>query len=228
MIRPARGGGLLLVLMMCACAGSAQKGRDSGLRHGPHDVAVRRAAGGDLEVWYPASCGHRPLPGRPCADGTPDSGTFPLLVYAVAPGGADEDDSSLVTYFASHGYAVAWKPHAWSATAARSAAGTLPFVDSTHSALFSRDSTGAGRGAGTWPITVTAPPGGGLLRAAVSGSRGATMLVFRLPGAGEGRRLSAVVGHRLMDAVLRGWGALGAVTRQLDAMGLSLEKAPAF
>jgi len=105
---------------------------------GPHPVGVRSAdlvdAGRDrrlaVEVWYPATAGHRGrdldaetcdryelLPGLPLVvqdavrDAEPAPGRFPLVVFSHGYGGHRRQSTFLCTHLASHGYVVAATDH---------------------------------------------------------------------------------------------------------------------
>jgi hypothetical protein len=211
--------GLTLVVLLAGggSPGAPQAAGRRGLRSGPHGVAVRE---GSPEVWYPATCTRRPQDRPPCAAATPDSGRFPLLVYVTGRSLADTDDAAAAAYFVSHGYVVVRVPAHGSAVAARAAAATLAFVDSTRSALWRWDED-RGERAGPWHITVTAQRSSGAFAATVTGPDGAHTVALCLP-ASSARRLAVVIGRAFFDAVLRDWGPKpDEIGRRLAALGLT-------
>jgi len=170
----------------------------------------------------------------------PDSGRFPLLLFAPGDGNAVQD-TVLARYFASHGYVVVVVPVGLEA--ALQAALALPFVDSTQVAV-------AGAGAGAAAARQVAVRGrviGALVELrpvddpppAAAGGRFATLIVrdstdrpaptggrrltVSLPGGPSDHvRLVIAVTHAFLNAALgRGSLSLTDLTRRLRAAGLA-------
>ncbi len=236
-----------LVVLGLALAGGGRLGAQRvelphGLQAGGRDVGIRALAppGEPMTVWYPASCGRRPPAfAAPCRDAAPDSGRFPLLLFAPADGNADQD-TVLARYFASHGYVVVVVPAGLEA--ALQAALALPFVDSTQVVV-----AGAGAGASAARrLAVRRRAIGALAELrpvddppAAAGRRIATLIVrdstdrpapavdrrltVSLPGGPSDHvRLVIAVTHAFLNAALgRGSLSLTDLTRRLRAAGLA-------
>jgi len=218
-----------------------------GLQAGRRHVGIRALSSPGSTVWYPASCGRAPAPTASCRDASPDSGRFPLLLFAPAPGHATQD-SVLARYFASHGYVVVVVPSGAASSAgledALAAARGLSFVDSTRVAV-------AGAGPGATAARQLAGRGGPIgalaeLRpvddppAPATGARIATLIVrdqtdrpmaadnrrvtVNLPAGPSDRvRLVTAVTHAFLNAALgRGSLSLADLTRRLRAAGLGV------
>jgi hypothetical protein len=170
----------------------------------------------------------------------PDSGRFPLLLFAPADGNPVQD-TVLASYFASHGYVVVVVPAGLEA--ALQAALALPFVDSTQVAV-------AGAGVGAAAARQLAVRGSAIdalaeLRPiddppAAAGRSIATLIVrdstnrpaaavdrrltVSLPGGPSDRvRLVIAVTHAFLNAALgRGSLSLRDLTRRLRAAGLAV------
>ena len=235
-----------LVVLSLALAGAEPLGAQRavlphGLQAGRRDVGMRALPppGEPLTVWYPASCGQRPS-ATPCRDAVPDSGRFPLLLFAPADGNAVQD-TALARYFASHGYVVVVVPAGLEA--ALQAALALSFVDSTQVAI-----AGAGAGAAAARRVavreraigalaelrpVDDPPaaaGGGRIAALIvrestdrPAPAGGRRLTVSLPGGPSDHvRLVIAVTHAFLNAALgRGSLTLTDLTRRLRAAGLA-------
>jgi hypothetical protein len=243
-----------LVVLGLALAGGGPLGAQRaelphGLQAGRRDVGIRALPSPSerITVWYPASCGRRPPASpTPCRDAVPDSGRFPLLLFAPA-GGQDAQDTVLARYFASHGYVVVVasgdSPAPAGLEAALQAARALPFVDSTQVAV-----AGAGAGAdAARQLAVRGRAIGALAELrpaedpplAAAGGRIATLIVrdsTDRPAAALGRRLTVslpggpsdhvrlviAVTHAFLNAALgRGSLSLTDLTRRLRAAGLA-------
>lgn len=214
-----------------------------GLQAGRRDVGMRALPppGEAMTAWYPAFCGRRPpASAQPCRDAAPDSGRFPLLLFAPADGNAVQD-TVLARYFASHGYVVVVVPAGLEA--ALEAALALAFVDSTQVAV-----AGAGPGAAAArQMAVRGRAIGALAELrpvedpppVAAGGRIATLIVrdsTDRPAAAGGRRLTVslpggpsdhvrlviAVTHAFLNAALaRGSLSLTDLTRRLRAAGLA-------
>jgi len=221
-----------------------------GLQAGRRDVGMRALPppGERMKVWYPASCGRRlPASATPCLDAAPDSGRFPLLLFAPA-GGHAAQDTVLARYFASHGYAVVLVPGGDPSAGlaeALEAARTLPLVDSMRIAV-------AGAGASATSARQLAERGSPIVAlaelrpvddpsGAPAGGRIATLIVrdqdqADRPAAADGRqltvnlpagpsdrfRLVTAVTHAFLNAAFgRGSLSLADLTRRLRAAGLA-------
>lgn len=245
-VRTVRQGSLLALGLALARPLGAQRAElPHGLQAGRRAVGIRALPPLGLTVWYPASCGRPPGPTAPCRDASPDSGRFPLLLFAPAGGHATQD-TVLARYFASHGYAVVVVSSGASSSAeledALGAARTLSFVDSTRVAV-------AGAGAGATAARQLAERGGPIgalaeLRpvddppAPAAGARIATLIVrdqtdrpmaadprrltVNLPAGPSDRvRLVTAVTHAFLNAALgRGSLSVTDLTRRLRAAGL--------
>ena len=238
--------GALFVLSLALAGGrplGAQRAElPHGLQAGRRDVGMRALPppGERMTVWYPAACGPPAASATPCRDAVPDSGRFPLLLFAPGDGNAVQD-TVLARYFASHGYAVVVVPAGLEA--ALQAALALSFVDSTQVAI-----AGAGAGAAAArrvaareraisalaelrpvddPSTVA---GGGRIatlivrestdRPAPAGGR--RMTVSLPSGPSDHVRLVIAVTHAFLNAAFgRGSLTLTDLTRRLRAAGLA-------
>ncbi len=246
-MRAGRWGSLVVLGLALADGGPLDAQRAElphGLRAGRRDVGIRALPppGEPMAVWYPASCDRRSATvAATCRDAVPDSGRFPLLLFAPAGGTADQD-TVLARYFASHGYVVVIVPAGLEA--AFQAALALPFVDSTQVAV-------AGAGAGAADARQMAAVRGSAIGAlaelrpvedppprAASG-RIATLIVrdstdrpaaagsrrwtVSLPGGPSDHvRLVIAVTHAFLNAALgRGSLSLTDLTRRLRAAGLA-------
>lgn len=213
-----------------------------GLKAGRRDVGIRALPPPNepTTVWYPASCGRRPsTSATPCRDAVPDSGRFPLLLFAPADANAVQD-TVLARYFASHGYVVVVVPAGLEA--ALQAALALPFVDSTQVVA-------AGAGVGAAAARRLAIRGRAIDALAelrpvddppVAAGRSIATLIVRdstnrpaasvdgrltvsLPGGPSDHvRLVTAVTHAFLNAALgRGSLSLADLTRRLRAAGLA-------
>lgn len=242
-VRTGRRGSLVVLGLALAGPLGAQRAElPHGLQAGRRDVGIRALLppGEPMTVWYPASCGRRlPASATPCRDAVPDSGRFPLLLFAPADGNA-VPDTVLARYFASHGYVVVVVPAGLEA--ALQAALALPFVDSMQVVA-------AGAGAGAAAARQLAVRGSAIdalaeLRPvddppAAAGRRIATLIVrdstgrpaaavdrrltVNLPGGPSDHvRLVIAVTHAFLNAALgRGSLSLADLTRRLRAAGLA-------
>jgi len=236
-----------LALAAVGPLGAQRAALPHGLQAGRRDVGMRALPplAERITVWYPASCGRRPsASATPCRDAVPDSGRFPLLLFAPAGGHATQD-TVLARYFASHGYAVVVVSSGASSSAeledALGAARTLSFVDSTLVAV-------AGAGAGATAARRLAARGGPIGALAelrpvddppvAAGRRIATLimrdstsrpaasvdgrLTVSLPGGPSDHvRLVIAVTHAFLNAALgRGSLSVTDLTRRLRAAGL--------
>lgn len=245
-MRTGRRGSLIVLGLALAGGGPLGAQRSElphGLRAGRRDVGIRALPppGEPMTVWYPAACDRGPsASATPCRDAAPDSGRFPLLLFAPAGGNADQD-TVLARYFASHGYVVVLVPA--ELEAALQAALALSFVDSTQVAI-----AGAGAGAAAARhLAVRRRAIGALAElrpaddppAAAVGQRFATLIVrdsTDRSAAASGRRLTVslpggpsdhvrliiAVTHAFLNAALgRGSLSLTDLTRRLRAAGLA-------
>ena len=246
-MRAGRWGSLVVLGLALADGGplGAQRAElPHGLQAGRRDVGRRALPppGGSMTVWYPAFCGRRPpATAPPCRDAAPDSGRFPLLLFASADGNADQD-TVLARYFASHGYVVVVVPTGLEA--ALKGALALPFVDSTQVAVAG---AGAGAAAARQMAAVHGRAIGALVELrpvddpspAAAGGRIATLIVrdsTDRPAAAGGQRLTVIlpggpsdhvrlviaVTHAFLNAALgRGSLSLTDLARRLRAAGLA-------
>lgn len=206
---------LLLAALLGVTTLEAQRSElPFGLRAGRRDVGLRGFSGssGGWSIWYPASCGRdRPAPTRPCADSTPDSGRFPLVLLLST--GRPAEDSARAAYFASHAYGVVLVRRDAIADALE-AVQQFPFVDSGQIVAFGA----AGDLLTEVRAAVILDAGDRVLLSA----RGGVPLTVKLPsGKSNHVRLVAAIAHSYFDAILgRGPVTLADLSRRLKRSGL--------